>query len=235
VTLPWAKIAVIVVITQELARFSDPSAEQLVRDDMLSAIAQFIDQQFIDGAVAASAGVRPGSINNTSTNIPSTGATVALVTTDLSTAMLNMTTANINMVSPVWIMAPHAAMFLATLRGAQDVFAFPSMSGGAAGVPGVMPALMGIPVIVSGNVPVSGGKSSITLLEQSELMLADDGQVTIDTSTEASLQLDSAPATPPTTLVSLWQQNLLGIRAERYIYWLIRRTAAVQEITGFHL
>src|SRR4029077_15455181 len=31
VTLPWAKIAVICVITHELARFSNPSAEQLVR------------------------------------------------------------------------------------------------------------------------------------------------------------------------------------------------------------
>jgi HK97 family phage major capsid protein len=238
VTIPWAKIAVIVVITQELARFSVPSAEMLVRDDLIAAISQFIDQQFIDGSVAAVAGVHPGSINNTSPNIPSSGATVAAVTNDLAAAVLAMTAANIQMRNPIWIMHPNAAAFLAALRTAQDVFAFPSMSmSGQPGAIAPVPMLMGIPVLVSGNVPTVAGTpvtSSITLLEQTELMVADDGQVTVDTSNEASLQLDTAPATPPTPLISLWQQNMLGIRAERYIYWLMRRVAAVQEITGFH-
>jgi HK97 family phage major capsid protein len=238
VTVPWSKIAVIVVITQELARFSVPSAEMLVRDDLIAAIAQFIDQQFIDGSVAAVAGVHPGSINNTSPNIPSSGATVAAVTNDLTAAILAMAAANIQMRNPIWIMHPQAAAFLAALRTTQDVFAFPSMSlSGQPGAVATVPMLMGIPVLVSGNVPTVAGTpvtSSITLLEQSELMVADDGGVTVDTSQEASLQLDSAPATPPTPLVSLWQQNLLGIKAERYIFWLMRRVAAVQEITGFH-
>jgi hypothetical protein len=99
-----------------------------------------------------------------------------------------------------------------------------------------MRTLFGIPVIVTGNIVPAGGPpvvSSVTLLEQSELMIADDGQTVFDASQEASLQMDSAPATPPTPLVSLWQQNLLGIKAERFIYWLMRRAAAVQEITGF--
>jgi HK97 family phage major capsid protein len=245
VIVPWAKIAVIVVITQELARFSNPDAEMLVRDDLIATIAQFMDVQFIDGTVAPIAGLKPGSINNTSPNHPSTGSTVAAVTADLAAAMLAMTGANIGLRRPVWIMSPQAAMFLATLRTAQDVFAFPGMGMGSTG--GLQPGggstaavaqgsgrtLMGIPVVVSGNVPVTGGLSSITLLEQSELMVADDGQTMIDTSTEASLQADSAPATPPTPLISLWQQNLLGIKAERFVYWLMRRIAAAQEITGF--
>jgi len=245
VTVPWAKIAVICIITQELARFSNPDAEMLVRDDLIATIAQFMDVQFIDGAVAPIANLKPGSINNASPNHPSTGSTVPAVTADLATAMLAMTSANINMVRPVWIMSPTAAMFLATLRTAQDVFAFPGMGMGSTG--GIQPGggstaavaqgtgrtLMGIPVVVSGNVPVTGGLSSITLLEQSQLMVADDGQTMIDTSNEASLQADSAPGTPPTPLISLWQQNLLGIKAERFIYWLMRRVAAVQEITGF--
>jgi HK97 family phage major capsid protein len=243
VILPWAKIAVICVITQELARFSNPDAEMLVRDDLIATIAQFMDVQFIDASVAPVANVKPGSINNTSPNHPSTGSTVAAVTADLAAAMLAMTTANIVIRNAVWIMSAQAAMFLATLRTAQDVFAFPGMGMGATtGLqpgPGNPPrqgtglSLMGLPVIVSGNVPVAAGLSSITLLEQSQLMVADDGQTTIDTSQEASLQMDTAPATPPVTMVSLWQQNLLGIKAERFIYWLMRRVAAVQEITGF--
>jgi hypothetical protein len=63
-------------------------------------------------------------------------------------------------------------------------------------------------------------------------LLADDGQATIDASTEASLQMDSAPATPATTTVSLWQSNMIGIRAERFITWLKARAAAAQYVNG---
>jgi HK97 family phage major capsid protein len=241
VTIPWAKIAVIVVITQELARFSSPSAEQLVRDDLIETIAAFIDNQLLLDTVTAIAGVRPASITNAAHKVPSTGSTVADVTTDLATAMLYMTSNNITLTRPVWLMNPAAAMFLATLRTGQDIFAFPGMGMGA--TTGLQPGpgstvavsegtqrnLMGIPVVVSGNVP----PGVIDLLEQSQLMVADDGEVLIDTSTEASVQMDSAPATPPTPLVSFWQQNLLGIKAERFIYWMMRRAAAIVEITGF--
>lgn len=233
VTMPWAKVAVIVVITQELARFSTPSAEQLVRDDLIASIAQFLDSQLIDPAVAAVPGLKPASITNGVVPIPASPGNVGGITTDLSTAMLAMTNALQAVGRPVWIMSPAAAMYLATLRTAQDIFAFPSMANAAQGPNMTGLSLMGIPVIVSGNVPVTGGDSNIILLDQSQLMVADDGQATIDTSTEASLQADSAPATPPTPLISLWQQNLLGIKAERYIYWMIRRAGAVQMISGF--
>jgi HK97 family phage major capsid protein len=229
ITLPWTKMAVIVVITQELARFSTPSAEQLVRDDLIAAIGEFMDNQLLDDEVTAIAGVRPASITNAATKIPSSGGTVANITSDLSTAILNMTGANIPLRRPVWLMGYGVATYLATLRTAQDIFAFPSMSaGGAPGVLGSNPTLMGIPVLVSGNVKAG----VIILLEQFELMVADDGETMIDTSHEASLQMDDAPATPPTPLVSLWQQNLLGIKAERFAYWMMRRLPAVQEITG---
>jgi hypothetical protein len=54
-------------------------------------------------------------------------------------------------------------------------------------------------------------------------------------SREASVQMDSAPTNPPaaaTVLVSLWQMNMVGIRAERFINWKKRRTGAVQYIDG---
>lgn len=228
ITFPFAKLAVIIVITQELARFSNPAAEMLVRDDMVAAVQQAIDTSFI-GSTAGVAGVRPAGINNASPNIPSSGNTLAAVTTDLSSALLAMTENNIALRNPVWIMGLQARMFIATLRDPMGNFAFPTMMNKPY-------SLFGIPVIESNVIVPAGGPpttSSITLLEQSELMLADDGQTMLDASQEASLQMDSAPATPPTPLVSLWQQNLLGIKAEHFIYWMMRRTNAVQEITGF--
>ena len=50
---------------------------------------------------------------------------------------------------------------------------------------------------------------------------------TIDASQEASLQMDSAPASPAdatTVYVSLWQTNTVGLRAERFVNWKRRRT-----------
>src|SRR5690606_5669405 len=50
VTLGHAKAAVIVVMTMELARFSDPSAEGVVRQDMIDGLSAYLDKRFIDPA-----------------------------------------------------------------------------------------------------------------------------------------------------------------------------------------
>lgn len=229
ITFPWAKIAVIIVITQELARFSDPSAERLVRDDMVEVISQFIDQQMWDATVAASAGLRPGALTNGSSSAASLGTSVTHVTQDLTNAMLRIAGPpnNIPLRNPLWLMTPANAMFLATLRTAQDVVAFPGMQMSVEQVTGQN--LLGIPVLTSPAID----SATIILIEQSQVMIADDGQTVLDASGEASVQMDSAPATPPTPLVSFWQQNLLGIKAERFIYWMMRRAAAVTRITAF--
>lgn len=64
VTIPWAKCALIVVITEELARFSNPAAESLMRDGLVRAIVDFLDAQFVGSGIAAVAGVSPGGITN---------------------------------------------------------------------------------------------------------------------------------------------------------------------------
>jgi hypothetical protein len=45
--------------------------------------------------------------------------------------------------------------------------------------------------------------------------------------------MDSAPTNPPTAttvMTSLWQMNLVGIRAERFVNWSKRRAGAAQWI-----
>src|SRR5690606_4865057 len=74
----------------------------------------------------------------------------------------------------------------------------------------------GLPVVLSENVvanpgsgsPITGDGGRIILAKASEILLADDGEVLLDASREASLQMDSAPSNPPvaaTVLTSLWQ------------------------------
>ena len=72
-------------------------------------------------------------------------------------------------------------------------------------------------------------------LQPDLILYADDGGVSIDASREASLQMDSAPASPAdatTVMVSLWQTNNVGLRAERFINWKRVNANAVKYLTA---
>jgi hypothetical protein len=97
--------------------------------------------------------------------------------------------------------------------------------------------LFGLPVIVSEYVTTDSDGAIVALVNASDIYLADDGDVNVDMSTEASLQMDNAPShnsTTPTAaqLVSLWQTNSVGFRAERTVNWARRRASAVAYLTG---
>lgn len=228
VTLGFSKVAGIVVLTEELVRFSNPSAEAVVRDDMIATIAQFLDQQFIDPSVAAVSNVSPASVTNGVSAVASTGATLAQVEADVKSLFSNLIAANIDLSTGTWVMHPRTALSLSLLRTTQEIVAYPQITpqGGS---------WFGLPVVTSANVPVgvtTGEPTTITLVNAGDVLLADDGGVTLDASREASLQMDSAPTSAATSMISLWQQNMIGLRAERYINWLKRRSAAVQYISG---
>ena len=226
--IPWAKVAIICVITQELAKLSDPSAEMLVRDDLINAIVQYLDTQFVDPTVTASAGLRPASITNGAATVPSTGATVATINTDLTAMLKYMAAANMPMTSPRWLMTPGARITLQNLRTVQEQYAFPEVN---------QMMLKGYPIIESNNIGTNAtpdpDTTSIILGDWSQVLYASDPVIDLSSSSEASLQMDSAPATPPTPLVSMFQQNMLAIKAEQYNYWAKRHANAVVVLTGF--
>jgi hypothetical protein len=125
-------------------------------------------------------------------------------------------------------MTPAARITLQYVRTAMDVPAFPEVAQGLFG---------GIEIIESNNIPtttdVNAGQTDLILLDCSQIFHASDPVVDVQASNEASLQMDTAPATPPAPLVSLWQQNMLGIRAEQYQYWVRRLDKVVGYISGF--
>jgi hypothetical protein len=94
----------------------------------------------------------------------------------------------------------------------------------------------GLPVMTSEYVG-----DYIVIMNASDIWFADDGGVNIDMSTEASLQMvggDDEGSTQnsitptATSVVSLWQTNSVGFRAERTLDWAKRRASAVVIITG---
>jgi len=77
-------------------------------------------------------------------------------------------------------------------------------------------------------VPADTGSELIVLVKQSDVLLADDGGVTVDASREATL--DMAGGNTPT--FSLWQKNCVGLKAERFINWQKARPESVAYISG---
>jgi HK97 family phage major capsid protein len=221
ITLRFTKVANIVVMTDELVRFSNPSAEAIVRDDLAKGVAQFLDQQFTDPSVAAVTNVSPASITNGAPHSAASGGTADDLRADIKTVLASFSGANIPAQGIVVLMQSNQAAAIAMMMNplGQQEFGTVTPDGGT---------LFGYQIVVSDSVPAG----DLIFLKPSEILLADDGTVTIDVSREASLQLDSAPSEPPTTMVSLWQQNMVGIRAERYINWLRRRTESVYYLTG---
>jgi HK97 family phage major capsid protein/HK97 family phage prohead protease len=219
ITLGITKCAGIIVITEELARNSSPDAEMVIRRDMIAGIAQFLDQQFIDPAVAAVAGVSPGSVTNGVTPITTAGTTPANARTDIQAMANAMTALNISTAGAVLVLSETNALALTNALNPLGQQLFPGMAqqGGT---------IMGYKAVAS-----QAAGTTVALMKPDQILYADDGGVTIDVSREASLQMDSAPmGTPDATVVltSLWQMNYVGLRAERFINWKKARTGVVQ-------
>jgi HK97 family phage major capsid protein/HK97 family phage prohead protease len=231
ITMDISKIAGIIVLTDELVRLSSPAAEGLVRDELAKAIVQYMDSQFVDPTKAAT-DVSPASITYGVTAIPASGTTGSAMRADIRNLMATFLDSNLQLSSAVWIMTQQTALGIHLMTNALGQPEFPDITMGGG-------TLLGLPVITSEGVPQSGGSPSdgfpIILVNASDILLADDGQVVIDASREASLQMDTtpdSPATSSTIMISMWQQNMMAIKAERYINWAKRRAECVGYISG---
>lgn len=230
-TLEPLKVANIAVVTEEVLRDSSPSAEMIVRDSLAAALRERLDTDFINPAKSASTGVSPASITNGISPISATGTGDADdVRTDVQAVFGAFIDANNAPTSGVWIMPATTALALSMMRNplGQPEFAGLSMMGGT---------FFGLPVIVSEYVPTVTGGAYVALVNAQDIYMADDGGINVDMSREASLEMATDPtmtADSPTeqTVVSLWQTNAVGFRAERTINWARRRSSAVALLSG---
>ena len=228
-TLTWSKVAAISVITDELARFSSPSAEMLVRDGLRDAIVERLDIDFVDPAHAAIADVSPASITNGVTPIVSSGATADDIRDDLIALIGSFVTTNQNVSGLVLIMPNTVALALSLMRNAlgQPEFTGIDVSGGT---------FQGLPVITSQYAQTAAAGNMLIACNAQMIGLADDDAVSVEASREASLEMSDAPVgasgvpTGGATVVSMWQTNSIALKAERYINWKKLRAGSVQFI-----
>lgn len=225
VTLAFTKVAAISVITEELARFSTPSAETLTRDGLRDTLVERIDRDLLDPAEAGTANIQPASLTNGVAALATAGTSADHVRTDLGVLVRALRSANVR--GPIAIVMPDslvtALTFMVNALGQPE---FPELTaeGGT---------IRGLKIIPSEYVAnASGAGNMVVAIAEREVFLADDDQVVVDASREASLQMSDAPNNNAATgtgqsLVSMWQTNSIALRAERFINWSKRRAAAV--------
>jgi HK97 family phage major capsid protein/HK97 family phage prohead protease len=226
ITMGITKVAAISVITEELARLSSPSAEMRVRDGLSGAVIARIDTDFIDPTQAAVTNVNPASITNGLSALTPSGTTADAARADFARIIKSYLDNNLDPSGLVIIMPTALALSLSIQRNSLGQAEFPGlmMSGGT---------VVGLPVITSQYAAnQSGAGNMVIAVNAKDILLADDGQVSVDVSREASLQMldnptNSSATATATTMVSMFQTNSLAIRAERFINWTKARSTAV--------
>lgn len=227
-SLGITKAAGLVVVDDELVRSSSPSAEILVRDDLAKTISTLLDVSFIDPNYGGQLNIQPASVTYGLTAIDPSGTNAAAISVDIAAVFASAIAANLNPAQGVWVMSATTALALSLMLTSLGQPQYPNINinGGT---------WFGLPVIVSQSAYVAGSPqfgNMIVLIIANEILMADDGQVTIDVSNEASIEmLDSAlqqtAGGTGASMVSMFQTASMAIRAIRYINWTKRRTAAV--------
>jgi HK97 family phage major capsid protein/HK97 family phage prohead protease len=224
-TLEPLKVANIAVVSMELLRDSSPSAEAIVRDELAKALAARLDIDFLDPGKLPVAGVSPASVSFGVVPIQSSGTDADAVRCDLAALLQSYAAANNPPTSGVIVMSTNIAIALMGMRNALGQREFPDITMGGG-------ILEGFPVLTSQHLANFGDSTGefVFMVNASDIFVGDEGGVSVDMSDQASVQMDNDPAEPTiasTVLVSLWQRNLVGFRAERTINWAKRRASAV--------
>ncbi|MEN4983016.1 phage major capsid protein [Acinetobacter modestus] len=210
--LGFAKIAGIVPFSDELSRFSNPNVDRMVRDDLSDTIVEFMNDQFTDPAKGETVD-SPASILNGVTPIVASGITAEQIKSDLRKLRTQFITANLSLSGAYYVMSETMASFISDLTDALGNPVFKGMD-----APVGSKTIKGLPVVES----EMAGKL-IALIKPSEILLADDGGIDLSVSNEATLVYNNGTAD---VTVNLWQENLIAIRAERYVRWKPRRAQA---------
>jgi hypothetical protein len=209
-TLPPRKLSALCVVSNELLESADPAAELMIRNDLVAACVDALNQSFIDPTNAGVADVEPASVTYGVTDIPATGDGLTdlrnLIDTfpgDLERAVL--------IGSPLSFAGLHDPNILPGL----------GVRGGEA---------IGIPAI-----PATAAGDALVLLDPDGVALG-EAEMALKVSTQGTIEMSDAPtqdAVTPTAAnqVNLWQSNSTAIMAEKIINWEVARPS-VSLLTG---
>ena len=206
VVLEHLKAVGINVYTSELVRSIGDGTEAALRDSLIDGLTEFQDTSFLDPTKAAIVGKQPASITNGRTPVVGTGNLQA----DLDALFAAFYAARPN------------AKKVSLICNALNAWRIVPVTGWSCHSEGT-------PVIVSG-----AAGANIILVDASAIFYSDGG-IELDVSTHAAFEQNSTPTSPPTAstiVTSLWQENLIGLRVERFLNWFAHPTAVAYLVPG---
>jgi hypothetical protein len=211
------RIGGIAVFSRELLERSQ--AEAVIRSEMTQGLIEALDVNLLDPSLTTTDD-RPGAVTNGADEIDATGAETA-ADVDGVVGDLLAVLATSNFTNAVFITDHTNAVALSLLRDTSGARAFPGMSatGGT---------LAGLPLVASGSAPIG----VLTVLDTSELLLGDEHEIEVSTSTEALIEQDDAPD-GDNTLMSLFQTESIALRVTRTLDWSMRRDGHVAYASNF--
>lgn len=224
VTLTSLDVAAISVISKKLLRESSPAAEMLVRDGLITAIAQRIDTTFLSD-VAAVASVSPAGMLRQVSAFSSDGNTAAGLLSDIKQLYAPFIAAQ-NASGLNFVANKSLAKSIQLMRNALGQHEFPGITqeGGT---------LEGDPIVTGDNVTAT----HLILLKPSDIYKIGDRGIQVSMSQDAMIEMNSVPSgasdTPTAagnTLVSMYQTESVALKVVRPLSFAKRRTHVVQYI-----
>jgi hypothetical protein len=196
------KVACTVVVSQELLLRSTAAATKLLSDELKAGVAAASDTPFLDALVA-----------DTELTVVSSGVTASDYRTDIVYALAQMT---LTTGSRLYLIAHPSRV--ATLGCCYELL--PDLQDGRG-------VLLGFTVLSSDSLAAD----TLLILDSSALVLGQE-PVTLDRLEHGDVQLSDTPDAGAQAQVSLWQSNLVALRAERFIGWDLLRATGIATITG---
>jgi HK97 family phage major capsid protein len=216
----------LVASSNDLIRNSSPEADAVIRDDLAGGLAEAQDLAFIRGT---GVGDNPKGMRYwapAANVINGAGTTATNIEADLVAMVSRLETAKkIQLGAVRWFMPSRTFYRLYNLRfpgGAEQTLAFPEIRQ-------TPPMLLGYPVSRTNQIPTNlapGTVTEIYLVDMSDAMIGDEHGIEIAVSDTAAYKDATG------TLQSAFSRNQTVIRAIAKHDFVMRRTEAVQILTG---
>jgi hypothetical protein len=203
------KSAATIVVTKELVELS--GAQQLFANELTKAVVAATDSNFIAALIAAT------------TPSASAGATLANITTDFDTLFSAVTTSASSRLFYVTSANNMKSIMVKANTAGAPVFPNLGINGGE--------LFPGVTAIASDSI-----SSSAALLFDATAIVGNSEAIIPGRSEQGTLQMEStAPDSPPTAstvMLSLWQNDLLALRMERFFGFTVMRSSGVASLSG---
>jgi hypothetical protein len=206
--LELKKASAIVVTSKELADF--PGAATLFSSELTKGVVAATDANFLAALIAAT------------TPIASAGASLVNVTTDFDALLAAVTTTATSKLFYVTSPTNMKGLLVKANAGGQPAYPGVTINGGT--------IFGGITAIASDQI-----SSTAALLFDAQAVVGNADLIVPGRSEQSTLQVQTSPDSPPvagTTLLSLWQSNLVALRMERFFAFTIMRSSGVASLSG---